>query len=490
MTIDTNYYYRLTNKQLGDGFALESTDPGGRPLMTKWAGQAGQLWRLTPRGTYYQLSSLYNGEAYGLEGGAPTSGSVTLPFTAVQGQLWKLVPQADGSLRLTNMFMETTYANAYALDGGAANAGARLSKAGDGLAWKLTRDRPVAAPVAVPNVKGGERASDISAVGTVKVYVVCVDFEDAKGTADEITQLRSRALGDGKLVKAYADQSYGQMKLEVTWGESWQRLPKPTTGYVFPTSWDYAGFVKDAVAKVPAGVTPHIVVAAVPNTPKFVHSSGAHGVAVGTVRHEINLCDVTYKEHYTTLMHEIGHCLGLTDLYPFTPGGVHKVGPWDVMGDIVYATGFLGWHRRLFGWLGAERMTLLKSGDVWNAAIAPTSSKWGTCMVAVRPKADTKDTPDALYIIEVSPEVRGRDGALLAEEAKGVLVYKVSGGGAGDVKPLEVIPYDTVGQDSSKSLISAAPFPAGKIHDRADLPFVLNIARRTGNAYYVDIKVR
>lgn len=493
MSIDTTQYYKLSTRQLGDGFALESTDPGGRPLMTRWADEAGQLWRLTPRGAYYQLSSLYNGEAYGLEGGAPGDRAHNMAFTWVQGQLWKLVPQPDGWYRLTNMFMETTKRETFALDGGAAGAGSLLSQAGDGLLWKLTPVQPVTPNVAVPSVTGGETASDIPAIGKVTVYVVCVDFSDAPGSVDEIPRLRDRMLGDGKLIGAFSDQSYGKMKLDITWGTTWRRMPKPITAYVPGTAgWDYTGFVRDAVSLVPKDVpTPQIVVAAVPETPKFSPSSGAHSIVAGDVRHEINLSGVTYGEHYTTLMHELGHCLGLADLYPFVAPWIHKVGPWDVMGDIVYATGFLGWHRKVFGWLDANRMTVLKSGDVWNAAIAPMSSKYGTCMVTVRPPGNTQGDPNSLYVIQVSPEVRGRDGTVLAKEANGLLVYKVRAPGPADTKPLEVIPYGTVSaSDSSRSLIAAAPFPAGHIYDRPELPFTLNIARRTGDAYYVDIHVR
>jgi hypothetical protein len=119
------------------------------------------------------------------------------------------------------------------------------------------------------------------------------------------------------------------------------------------------------------------------------------------------------------------------------------------------------------------------------------SSKYGTCMVTVRPSGNTRGDPSSLYVIQVSPEVRGRDGTVLAEEANGLLVYKVGAGGPADTKPLEVIPYGTVSaSDSSRSLIATAPFPAGHIYDRPELPFTLNIARRTGDAYYVDIHVR
>lgn len=492
--IDTNYYYRLTNQSLGDGYALESVDPGGQPLMTKNAGQAGQLWKLTPRGTYYQLSSLYNGEAYGMEGGAPNGGALNDAFHAAQGQLWSLIPQGNGWYRLTNQFMELSFANEYAFEGRAANGGALLTKWGSQGAqlWKLTKDRAVTPNVAVPSLRAGEGPSDIAA-GTVNVYVVYTDFSDAPGTTAQIADLKARMTGGNQLVQSYTDQSYGKLKLNMTWGTTWKRMPQPITTYVPATGgWDYARFVTDAVGLVPTDLAqkPQIVVAAVPNTNKFIHSSAAHNVTVGSIHHEVNLCDVSYGEHYTTLMHEIGHCLGLVDLYPFTAPMIHKVGPWDIMGDIVYATGFLTWHRKILGWLDADRMTVLESGDVWNGAIAPSSSKFGTCMVAVRPKGNTSGSPDSLYIVQVAPDVRGRDGTLLSAEGVGVLVYKVCAAGPNDQKPLEVISNLPIPADSSKGLITSAPYPAGKIYDRPDLPFTLNVARRTGNAYYVDIRVR
>jgi M6 family metalloprotease-like protein len=360
-------------------------------------------------------------------------------------------------------------------------------------------------PEAVPDLVGGESASDLVAIardtGTVNVYVVCTDFPDAPGERDQIVSLKSRMSGNNnKLVKSFYDQSHGKLQLNITWDTAWRRMPHPVTTYVpRPDYWEYKRFVKDAVGLVPTNLpdsqVPQIVVAAVPNTDKFIHSSAAHNVTVDykipdarspdgqrlyKIHHEINLCDKSYGEHYTTLMHEIGHCFGLVDLYPFNSPKIHKVGPWDVMGDIQYATGFLAWHQKILGWLDADRMTCLKTGDLWYGHIVPSSYKSGMCMVAVRPTGNTSGSPKSLYIVQATPEVRGRpkepgqDGTVLSAEGRGLLVYKVCAEDkTNDQKPLEVIPYKRVTSpdSSSRELITFAPFMNGT--QRADLPFTL-----------------
>jgi hypothetical protein len=233
---------------------------------------------------------------------------------------------------------------------------------------------------------------------------------DLMGTATEMVDLKTRMMGkDDRLVKALAAQSYGKFELNITWGADWKPMPKPVTTYVpVKGAWDYTLFIQDAVGLVPASETPQIVVAAVPNTPKFIRSSAAHKILVGNIQREINVGVSNYSEHHTTLMHELGHCFGLVDLYPSQAPFKHKVGPWDVMGDIQYATGFLAWNRRVFGWLNDDRIVYLKGGEKWNGEIAATSAKEGICMVAVRSKDDTGDAPKTLYIVQVAPEVRGR----------------------------------------------------------------------------------
>jgi hypothetical protein len=349
---------------------------------------------------------------------------------------------------------------------------------------------------AVPELASGVRATEV-AKGTVDAYVVFVEFDGtadtgATGTPEEIVDLKNRMMGnDDRLVKALAEQSYGNLKLNIKWGPKWLPMPKPVTTYVpEKAAWDYKRFIQDAVGLVPPSETPQIVVAAVPNTPKFIRSSAAHKILVGNIQREINVGVSNYEEHYTTLMHELGHCFGLVDLYPSQAQSKHKVGPWDVMGDIQYATGFLAWNRRVFGWLNDDRIVYLKGGEKWDGEIAATSTTEGICMVAVRSKDDTGDAPKALYIVQVAPEVRGRDDIVLSHEGVGLLVYKVSAEGENDQKPLEVISnLENKATDSSKGLITSAPFPVGAFYERKDLPFTFNVTHRTGTKHTVEIRV-
>jgi hypothetical protein len=65
----------------------------------------------------------------------------------------------------------------------------------------------------------------------------------------------------------------------------------------------------------------------------------------------------------------------------------------------------------------------------------------------------------------------------------------VSAAGENDQKPLEVISnLENTATDSSKGLITSAPFPVGAFYQRNDLPFTLNVTHRTGTTHTVEIR--
>ena len=93
---------------------------------------------------------------------------------------------------------------------------------------------------------------------------------------------------------------------------------------------------------------------------------------------------------------------------------------------------------------------------------------------------------DTLYVVQVSPEVN-QDGTVLSEEGAGILIYKVKSSAGTNERLLEVIPK------SSGDLATNSAFPQGhKIEDNdpLNLPFTMHIMKRTGNAYYLSMKVK
>ena len=257
-------------------------------------------------------------------------------------------------------------------------------------------------------------------------------------------------------------------------------------------------FIADAVGLVDNPGNYHIIAAVPPKTDQFICACGSHriaGVCTGRLKRQINIGEAAYDAHdqgyaeyYTVMMHELGHCFGLSDLY----GTPHRVGPWDVMGDILYADGYLGWHRNLFdhrnifGWLFADRKTCIKAG-VWEDTIGPLSAPYGMAMVVVPDSAAM--TPSTMYVIEVASKVTDhRSGTVLSEEGAGVLVYKVTSLVPQGRRPLEIIPNPHA-EHSSVELLNA-PFKVGDTFDQKDLPFKLAVERKIGTGFHIRIEVR
>ena len=75
-----------------------------------------------------------------------------------------------------------------------------------------------------------------------------------------------------------------------------------------------------------------------------------------TARFAITLGRNVYRHRSTVLIHELGHMLGLPDLYELGAKNVTAaVGPWDLMCDAQRGTSFCGWHRHKLEWLSADR---------------------------------------------------------------------------------------------------------------------------------------
>ena len=56
--------------------------------------------------------------------------------------------------------------------------------------------------------------------------------------------------------------------------------------------------------------------------------------------------------NYRTMMHEIGHCYGSSELYSIPNDMFHtEIFGLDMMGDSYFATGFMGYHRYRYGWI-------------------------------------------------------------------------------------------------------------------------------------------
>jgi hypothetical protein len=108
MTLDTRFYYRMTNAFLGPGYALDvKGDASGRLKMAASANYSGQFWRLVDLGGgKYALRTQYLGDCFSLD--VINDGTNDTPWLAATanytGQFWTLTPWGDGTYKLSNDF--------------------------------------------------------------------------------------------------------------------------------------------------------------------------------------------------------------------------------------------------------------------------------------------------------------------------------------------------------------------------------------------------
>src|SRR5437660_6835330 len=108
MSIDTSFYYRLTNKFQGPGQSLDvQTDGSGRLKMAPSADFSGQHWRLFQVGAgKYALRTAYLGECFSLD--IINDSKKETPWLNAtgnfSGQSWTLAPWDAKTYKLWNDF--------------------------------------------------------------------------------------------------------------------------------------------------------------------------------------------------------------------------------------------------------------------------------------------------------------------------------------------------------------------------------------------------
>ena len=182
---------------------------------------------------------------------------------------------------------------------------------------------------------------------------------------------------------------------------------------------------------------------------------------------------------HTVLAHEVGHLMGLPDLYTY--GGVkgpkNPAGPWDIMSSAGQSTGFFGWHRHKLKWLDADRKAYLtKSGN--SLELTPLSASSGVSMVVV--PVDDPARPSKVFVIEVAQPLQPKTG--MEHKAEGVLVYSVDATLASGQNPVVVYP---------RLDMNDAAFHAGDSLDHKDVPFRLKVLKRNASGgYSIDLQLK
>lgn len=343
-------------------------------------------------------------------------------------------------------------------------------------------DRPVTA-CRVPNTLGdlGEgfpiHSQAVRAQGSVRAALLFVDFSDRPAPAGSLAAARDNLI---PAVAMLNQMSAGRMTISTRIDTAWVRMPRPTTGY--PWSQSHSTYIRDAITAADptfdfsgidvVWITATRAATSISNSPTSNHQNIT--VDGTTIRNAITFGHDQWSWGPKVLAHEMGHTLGLPDLYQYgaaDPFGA--TGGFDLMGLISgRSPEFLAWHRWLLGWLSNSAVRCLGPGE---SRVRLVAGEWGTgaTMAAVplggsrvlvlesrRPLRYDRDQAGSgvlVYVIDAAvrggqgpvqvmdtrPATATLDDALLSEgswthDASGVQVTWVSGTGAGDVVQVTV----------------------------------------------------
>lgn len=296
---------------------------------------------------------------------------------------------------------------------------------------------------------------EITGSCSINLEVLFVDFSDQPVATTNFDELWKSITSNGELLKAF--QRHGTA-VNVNLNKSWKRMPQPLN-YYFPTNtddqnWRWQDYTSHSINLLGTGADfpPNTIVVIVPNkgaTGFKRVGSGAHGGGYRGVRKMITLMPLVYNEHYTTLMHEIGHCFGSGELYPASDPFWHEVGGYDVMGDMIYATGFMGWHRLRYGWLPKSRTQYLGVKGHYEIDLKKLSASSGKAMVVVPDPANSSK----LWVIEIGQDVVSRDQfkangmKKLNAEGDRIIVYTVEDPVVSGKRAIRLVPRTAFSAD-------------------------------------------
>ncbi len=287
---------------------------------------------------------------------------------------------------------------------------------------------------------GQPRSPDrLPSTGDVNIAVLFVDFSDAPAAASVADRF---AALDGT-EQWYADVSYGRLAMHLRPDTQWLRMSKKSTAYSYATYDSHRDFVAEAIALAdPAydfsdvdGVLVMVsdTQTALTSGPTLTSSYGDGIVADGTeiVNAVTSASDLDYWG-YLWAVHELGHSLGLPDLYDYTGDNIHRhVGGFSLMGDIAgFAPEEFAFSRWQLGWID-DAAVACQTGAGGDYSLTPVEAAPSGTMLVVVPTGATS----AVVVEYRTPQ--GYDAAL---SERGVLVYAVdtaipSGSGQVEVYP-------------------------------------------------------
>jgi len=293
------------------------------------------------------------------------------------------------------------------------------------------------------------------AVGEVRVSVVFVDFSDAVASR---TPQAVFATISPVAENYYRAVSYGRMTLILEPSLVWRRMSKATTAYAwnaltFAAHRAYIQEALDLASSVDFTRADAFLIVSNPdagalsNGPAFVAPPGVGVTASGRtfLNGSTSGRDLISWGAYW-LNHEMGHTMGLPDLYAFS-GAAHRfVGGFSLMGLISgHSREYFGWERWLLGWIDDTQVWCAAPGTS-EVVLTPVERSGGTKLVVI-------PTGSTTGVVVESRRAEGFDtnGSM----TPGVLVYFIDTSIASGTGALKVLPIND--SDSNKGGVPLQP---------------------------------
>lgn len=318
-------------------------------------------------------------------------------------------------------------------------------------------------------------------VGEKTAVLLYVDFPNIPQDTDT-KERGEQLLAGGKFQQLFHDQSYGKFSVEIEHVHGWRRMSKQNKAYDPGTTEGHRAMFVEAFALYPEVDLRRYdyIMISMPGRGNYAFGE-RDDEAIPYRGGKINVALNQGSMSHIVLAHEFAHCMGLPDLYTYghaVPEDAPRnpLGPWDIMSQTRNATGFIGWHRHKFGWLGDDRKTYLTEGT-HKLTLTPLSADEGVSMIVV--PADNPESPSKVFVVEVAQPIRVNNNP---PKPGGVLVYSVDATLATGRNPVAVYPR--------RDKIHAAFHEGdGFAHDDAPLS-VRVLAKNEDGGYEVEVLVK
>lgn len=284
----------------------------------------------------------------------------------------------------------------------------------------------------------------LNSTGRIRLAVIFTDFSDSPATRSLDSVFAMISPGAEEM---YFAMSYGRLQMELVPVMRWLRLPRPSTDYRMKRG---ASFIthREYIVDALNAAGPYLdnsafdgfVVLTNPYTPSFDYGpaftpNSPFWAATAAGRNWMNGAssgtDLNVWGH-TWLNHELGHAMGLPDLYSFS-GLTHRwVGEWSLMGlNTARGREFLGWERWFLGWI-SDSQVVCEPEERAKVMLSPIAREGGQKILTLR--------IDSHRVLVVESRRKLGYDARIAKE--GILAYVVDSDTPSGEGPVKVLPHD------------------------------------------------